>query len=99
MVCMVAGGPQQYTGRSMRDSHKGMNITEEQWLAFCSDLKSSLEKFKVGEREMNELTNLISSLKSEIMGTSLYDRIGGKLKRFFHYSRCLWRSYRDRRLC
>jgi hemoglobin len=74
---MATGGPQQYTGRSMRESHKGMNITEQEWNAFCSDFRASLEKFKVGDREMGELTTIIVSLKAEIMGTSLYDRLGG----------------------
>ena len=27
MVCWAAGGPQKYTGRSMRDSHQHLNIT------------------------------------------------------------------------
>ena len=30
-VCWASGGPQQYTGRSMVDSHKELNITESQW--------------------------------------------------------------------
>ncbi len=39
MVCWAAGGPQKYTGRSMRDSHQHLNITPKEWDAFMDDLQ------------------------------------------------------------
>jgi hemoglobin len=30
-ICAKTGGPCAYTGRSMTDSHKGLNITESDW--------------------------------------------------------------------
>ena len=30
LVCGATGGPQQYTGRSMRDSHVHLDITEDE---------------------------------------------------------------------
>jgi hypothetical protein len=33
MVCWAAGGPQKYTGRSMADSHRHLNITPQEWEA------------------------------------------------------------------
>src|SRR5256884_6226262 len=38
MVCWATGGPQQYTGRSMRDSHVHLDITEDEWQGFFADL-------------------------------------------------------------
>src|SRR6267143_4204043 len=38
MVCGAAGGPQKYTGRSMRDSHQDLRITAGEWEAFMDDL-------------------------------------------------------------
>src|SRR5689334_686643 len=38
-VCWAAGGPQRYTGRSMRDSHAHLEITEFEWHAFLEDLQ------------------------------------------------------------
>ena len=35
MVCWATGGPQNYTGRSMLESHKHLKITENEWAAFC----------------------------------------------------------------
>ena len=34
MVGGAAGGSQKYTGRSMRDSHVDLKITEGEWVAF-----------------------------------------------------------------
>ena len=34
MVCGAAGGPQQYSGRPMGDSHRHLAITEDAWTAF-----------------------------------------------------------------
>src|ERR671925_1292419 len=39
MVCEAAGGPQKYTGRSMRDSHELLMITADEWDAFVDDLQ------------------------------------------------------------
>src|SRR3954453_7946217 len=42
MVCSAAGGPQQYSGRTMGDSHRHLMITEEEWLAFVDDFQQTL---------------------------------------------------------
>src|SRR5438445_11871795 len=46
-VCEAAGGPQRYTGRSMRDSHAHLDITAREWEAFLEELKVTLGKFNV----------------------------------------------------
>src|ERR687891_2508985 len=47
MVCWAAGGPQQYTGRPMGDTHRDLMITEPEWQAFMDDLNQTLDKFQV----------------------------------------------------
>jgi len=47
MVCWAAGGPQTYTGRSMKDSHQDLMITAAEWDAFLDDLQQTLDKFAV----------------------------------------------------
>src|SRR6187200_1261221 len=47
MVCWASGGPQKYTGRSMHDSHRHLNITPQEWVAFVDDFQQTLDKFKV----------------------------------------------------
>jgi hemoglobin len=55
MVCWASGGPQQYTGRAMRESHEQLKITEAEWAAFCKDFDDCMAKFAVPEglRRMN----------------------------------------------
>jgi hemoglobin len=42
MVYWAAGGPQQYSGRSMGDSHRHLMITEGEWQAFMDDFQQTL---------------------------------------------------------
>jgi hemoglobin len=56
MVCWAAGGPQQYSGRSMGDSHRHLMITEEEWQAFMDDFQQTLDKFQVPQPEQEEWT-------------------------------------------
>jgi len=42
MVCWATGGPQNYTGRSMSESHKHLKITESEWAAFCKDFDDTM---------------------------------------------------------
>jgi len=51
MVCWATGGPQKYTGRSMRDSHKDLMITEAEWQASLDDFQQTLDKFQVPQTE------------------------------------------------
>ena len=39
MVCWAAGGPQQYSGRSMEDTHRDLMISEAEWQAFMDDFR------------------------------------------------------------
>jgi hemoglobin len=43
MVCEVTGGPQKYTGRSMRDSHRHLLITAAEWESFLDDFQQTLK--------------------------------------------------------
>src|SRR4051794_23685014 len=67
MVCWAAGGPQQYSGRSMGDSHRDLMITEEEWQAFMDDFQHTLDKFAVPQPEQQELTAIVESTKEAII--------------------------------
>jgi len=70
LVCQAAGGPEQYTGRSMKETHQHLNITEEEWEAMKADFKETLDKFQVPEKEQNELFAIVESTKGEIVMSS-----------------------------
>jgi hemoglobin len=67
MTCWAAGGPQNYTGRSMGDSHRHLMITEDEWQAFMDDLQQSLDKFEVPKPDRQELTAIVESTKEAIV--------------------------------
>ena len=66
-VCWAAGGPQRYTGRSMRDSHAHLEITEFEWQSFLDDLRQTFDKFDVPAAEHAELLAIVESTKSDIV--------------------------------
>ena len=66
-VCQVTGGPQKYTGRTMKESHEGLKITEAEWGAMVKDFIGSLKKFNVPEKEQNELVSIVGTTKPDIV--------------------------------
>jgi hemoglobin len=62
-----AGGPVYYTGRDMKTSHKGMRISESDWIAFLGHLNATLDKFDVPQAEREEVVAFIESTKSDIV--------------------------------
>ena len=68
MVCWAAGGPQQYSGRPMGDSHRDLMITEAEWQAFMDDFQRTLDKFQVPQAERDELNAIVESTKDEVVG-------------------------------
>jgi len=67
MVGMATGGPQKYTGRSMADSHRDMNITPKEWDAFMDDFQQTLDKFSVPAAEQAELKAIVNSTYGDIV--------------------------------
>ena len=67
MVCWASGGPQKYTGRSMADSHRHLNITPKEWDAFMDDFKQTLDKFNVPAAEHAELRAIVESTYGDIV--------------------------------
>jgi hemoglobin len=67
-VCQATGGPCTYTGKSMRDAHQGMKITEAEFNALVEDLSQSLEKHGVPGPEKSELLTALGGMKGDIVG-------------------------------
>ena len=70
MVCEVSGGPCTYTGRAMKESHQHLNITQAEWDAMVVDFKATLNKFKVPQREQQELITIVGSTRNDIVRSS-----------------------------
>jgi hemoglobin len=67
MVCWAGGGPQQYSGRPMGDSHRHLAITEDEWAAFMDDLHVTLAKFQVPSAEETELVAIVENTRDAIV--------------------------------
>jgi hemoglobin len=66
-ACAATGGPCVYIGRDMKTTHKGLGITGSDWDLSVKLLVTSLEKFKVPEKEKNEFLAIIASTKADIV--------------------------------
>ena len=66
-ICAGSGGPCQYTGKSMKDAHKGMGVTGAAFDAVVQDLQKSLNTLKVPAREQGELLAILGPMKSDIV--------------------------------
>jgi hemoglobin len=66
-LCNVTGGPCVYIGRDMKTTHAGLGITEADWQASVKHLVATLDKFKVPQKEKDEVLAAVSSLKGDIV--------------------------------
>ena len=64
--CMGSGGPNNYTGGDMITAHKGMNISEAEFLAVLDDALDALDKNNVGQREKEEVLFILYSMKNDV---------------------------------
>jgi hemoglobin len=67
-LCAATGGPCKYEGRDMKTAHTGLNITESDWNVTVKHLTATLDKFKVPDREKNEVLQAIAAQKGDIVG-------------------------------
>jgi hemoglobin len=67
-LCEATGGPCSYYGRSMKEVHKGMNITETEWNATVEALVKALDKNKIGAQEKQEILAALGPMKKDIVG-------------------------------
>jgi hemoglobin len=66
-ICQASGGPCKYTGKDMKTAHQGMGISGADFNALVEDLVGALDKFKVGDKEKNELLGALGPMKSDIV--------------------------------
>jgi len=72
-LCVVAGGGDEcgYDGKSMKDAHKGMNITQAQWDAFMEDLAIAMKTRSVDDALSKELASkLEEQTKADILSAA-----------------------------
>jgi len=65
--CAGCGGPDPYTGRDMLAAHRGMNISEQEYVAVMDDILDALGKNDIDQATRNEVVAVLYSLKNEII--------------------------------
>jgi hemoglobin len=66
-ICATAGGPCTYSGRSMKEAHANMGVTEGEFNALVEDLVTTLKSFNVPDKEQNELLGALGTMKGDIV--------------------------------
>jgi hemoglobin len=67
-LCVATGGPCIYAGQDMKTAHTGLHITDSDWNVSATHLKETLDKFKVPQKEQDEVFAAITGLKGDIVG-------------------------------
>lgn len=62
-----SGCPEPYTGKDMLTAHKGMNISEQEYLAVTDDIVGAMKKNGIADDAKNEVIAILYSLKDDII--------------------------------
>lgn len=65
--CAGSGGPEPYTGKDMLAAHKGLNISEQEYLAAVDDIVGAMNKNNIANDAKNEVIAILYSLKDNII--------------------------------
>lgn len=65
--CAGSGGPEAYTGRDMLSTHRGMNISEQEFVAVVDDVMAALKSNDVEEAASKDVLAILWSLKGEVV--------------------------------
>lgn len=66
-VCQATGGPCQYEGRNMVDSHAHLNITAAEWERMAELFIGVLDNHEVPEPEQEALLALLGTTRDDIV--------------------------------
>jgi len=65
--CAGAGGPETYSGKDMLATHKGMNISEQEFVAVIDDVLAALATHDIDPATRAEVLAILWSLKGEVV--------------------------------
>jgi hemoglobin len=65
-IVLATGGPAHYDGKQIKAVHAAMHISNPEFDAALGDLKASLDKLQIPNKEQKELLSIIESTRPEI---------------------------------
>lgn len=66
--CEISGGPCVYKGKTMKMAHEGMNITEEELMAFVQDLTAAMNQYSIASAVQDDFLARLATLYADIAG-------------------------------
>jgi hemoglobin len=66
-LALATGGPAHYEGKQMNSVHADMHITNPEFDAALGDLKASLDRLQIPNKEQKELLAIIESTRPQIV--------------------------------
>lgn len=66
-LCFATGGPNNYMGKNMREAHKHMNLTDKHFNQIKLHLADTLKELEVSESLIDKVSNLVESLRQDIL--------------------------------
>jgi hemoglobin len=65
--CAGAGGPQAYSGQDMLNTHRGMNVSEQEFITVIDDAMNALTTCGIEVPVRNEVLAILWSLKGDVI--------------------------------
>ena len=66
-LCEALGGPVVYTGRDMRTSHEGLDISERDWEVFVRHTVATLDKLEVHGKERDDCLAVVAGIAADVV--------------------------------
>ena len=66
-LALATGGPANYDGKEIKPVHAAMRISNPEFDAVIGDLKASLDKLQVPNKEQKELLAIVESTRPQIV--------------------------------
>ena len=66
-LSLATGGPPRYDGKEIKQTHAHMHIANAEFDAALGDLKASLDKLQIPNKEQKELLSIVESTRPQIV--------------------------------
>jgi len=66
-LTMAFGGPNNYTGKDMRNSHAHLGVNEEHFQAVVENLMATLQQLGVSSEDQAEVEKITDSVKDDVL--------------------------------
>lgn len=66
-LTMAFGGPNEYTGKDMREAHKHMDLNEDHFNAVANHLVATLQELEVPQNYIDDIVDICLSVKDDVL--------------------------------